>query len=76
MCLAPFWSTWNPAQWTQFALDLMAKSSARTTSFLVKVVLATIGPKDTTRKEPSWWTMCWTWFARRLKDAIASKDSN
>jgi hypothetical protein len=42
---------WNPVLWTQSELDLSVNFSDPITLFLVKLVLVTTGPRDTTPKE-------------------------
>lgn len=70
-----FWWIWNLARWTLFARLHTANSSDPTILFLAKVELETIGPKDITRKVPSWWNQSWMWCARRRNRVTASKVS-
>ncbi|EAW88370.1 tubulin, beta 2C, isoform CRA_c [Homo sapiens] len=58
-CPAPCSWIWSPAPWTPCARGPSGRSSGRTTSFSVRVVLGTTGPRGTTQKARSWWTRCW-----------------
>uniref|UniRef100_A0A8D2DIE4 Tubulin beta 4B class IVb n=1 Tax=Sciurus vulgaris TaxID=55149 RepID=A0A8D2DIE4_SCIVU len=51
--------TWSLAPWTRCARAPLGRSSDQTTSFSVRVVLGTTGPRGTTQKARSWSTLCW-----------------
>ncbi|KAF6307386.1 tubulin beta 4A class IVa [Rhinolophus ferrumequinum] len=70
------WWTWSQAPWTQFALAPLAKSFGLTTSCLASRELATTGPKATTQRARSWWTLSWTWCGRRLRAVTACRASS
>merc|ERR1712154_264751 len=75
-CPRPSWSTWSQAPWTLSAPDLSDRSSDQTTSSLDNLVPATTGPRDTTQKVLSSLTPSSMSSERKLRDAIASRDSS
>merc|ERR1711968_195847 len=70
-------SSWisNQEQWTPSELDHSVNSSDQTTSSSVKLVPVTIGPKVTTPKVLNSSTPSSMLSVKKLKVAIASKDS-
>jgi len=73
--LEPFWWISSLAPWTRSGPVHSARSSVRTTSCSVRAVLATTGPRVTTRRAPSWWTRCSTSSARSRRAATVCRAS-
>ncbi|KAF6125079.1 hypothetical protein HJG60_009633 [Phyllostomus discolor] len=75
-CPGPCSWIWSPAPWTPCARGPSGRFSGRTISSLARVVLATTGPRGTTRRARSWWTRCWTSCGRRPRAATACRASS
>ena len=70
-----FWWTWSQEPWTQWEPALSVNSSDQITSFSDKPEQETTGQRDITLREPNSLTLSWMSSERRLRDAIAYKDS-
>ena len=75
MSQEPFLWTLSPEQWTQLEPDHSVNSSDLTTSSSDKLEQETTGPRVTTLKELNLSIPFLTSLERKLKDAIAFKDS-
>ena len=69
----PSWLIWSLAPWTVSGQDPTVASSDLTTSCSDSPELATIGPRVTTPRELSWWTVSWMWSGRRLRVVTVSR---
>merc|ERR1712209_103400 len=67
---------WNPVPWTLSGRDLTDRCSVPITLFLVNLEQETTGPRVTTQKVPSLWTLFWTLSVKNQNLATACKDSN
>merc|ERR1711884_930224 len=67
---------WNLVPWTLSGRDLTDRCSVPITLFLVNLEQETTGPRVTTQKVPSLWTLFWTLSVKNQNLATACKDSN
>ena len=70
MCQEPSWWIWNQEPWTASGLVLMELSFVLTTSSLDNLELGTTGPRVTTPRGQSWWTVSSMLSEKRLKVVI------